>query len=127
MELSSSTTSQSNASSFALKNVSLATSQYVIDIDDVPEVNQLLRHTFLKGHTLSYDWRISQLKQLKKMMEENREEIIQAVQKDLGKKHPQEVIVTEVNIPLTELDHLISSLYSWMQPESVSTCIAGIL
>jgi hypothetical protein len=59
---------------------------------------------------------LEQLLQLKALIEENKQEIIAAVQKDLGKKDPFEVVASEVNIPLAEIEHTIKHLKEWMKP-----------
>jgi len=43
--------------------------------------------------TRPYTWRLEQLNALKRMIEENKEEIVNAVCLDLGKKNPQEAVV----------------------------------
>lgn len=44
-----------------------------------------LRGTFMSGKTRSYEWRISQLKGILKMMEDNENEIVDALRSDLNK------------------------------------------
>ena len=44
-----------------------------------------LRGTFTSGKTRSYEWRISQLKGILKMMEDNENEIVDALRSDLNK------------------------------------------
>lgn len=57
-----------------------------ITLEEVPAAVQKLRDSFARHTTKSYEWRIAQLKALKAMITENRDTLIQAVQKDLGKK-----------------------------------------
>lgn len=54
-----------------------------------------LRKSFDSGRTKSYEWRISQLEGIAKMLEEKEEEIIKALDKDLSKPG-FESFITEV-------------------------------
>jgi hypothetical protein len=96
-------------------------------LDDIPDIVAKLRKSYNSDITKSYEWRILQLQRLRDMINENRDvnliqislnfkEIIRAVQTDLGKRNPQEVISSEITIPLVELDHTIKHLYDWLRP-----------
>lgn len=54
-----------------------------------------LRNNFDTGKTKSYEWRISQLKAIAKMLEEKEKEIVDALNKDISKP-PLEAFITEV-------------------------------
>jgi len=97
-----------------------------VRIENVSDVMKRLRQTYATDITKNYLWRLDQLKKLKQMIEENKQEIIKAVQQDLGKKDTQEVLSSEINIPLAELDHTIAHLKHWMRPERVYTTIAAM-
>lgn len=109
-----------------------------IKVDDVADVTRNLKLAFTSGATKSYEWRIYQLKRLKDLFLENKEKLIQAVQKDLGKSLPFEVTLSEYNLPLEgiffsyscldirELEETISNLKAWMEPEQVNTNMAGM-
>jgi acyl-CoA reductase-like NAD-dependent aldehyde dehydrogenase len=71
-----------------------------ITIDNIPEVVRNLKLAFASGATKSYEWRIYQLKRLRDLFVENKEKLIQAVQKDLGKALPFEVTMSDYNLPL---------------------------
>jgi hypothetical protein len=60
------------------------------------------------------------LRALKRLFVENKRAILDAVKADLGKKHDQEVLVTEYNMPVQEIEENIAHLASWMQPGSSS-------
>lgn len=66
--------------------------------------------------TRPYEWRLQQLKALRKCFIDNRREIIDAVRKDLGKQMDMEVLSSEYNLPLAEIDENIAHLKSWMKP-----------
>jgi len=97
-----------------------------IQIAHIGEIVKRLKAAYNAGATKSYAWRMGQLAQLKKLFEENKDEIIKAVAQDLGKKSPQEVLCSEINLPLVELEHTMKHLKHWMEPESVSTNLACI-
>eukprot|EP01117_Protostelium_nocturnum_P006389 TRINITY_DN2306_c0_g1_i1.p1 TRINITY_DN2306_c0_g1~~TRINITY_DN2306_c0_g1_i1.p1 ORF type:complete len:472 (-),score=191.24 TRINITY_DN2306_c0_g1_i1:196-1611(-) len=92
-----------------------------VDESNVEKVVEGLRESFFSGITLPEEFRLGQLKTLKKMMVDNKTEIIAAVQKDLGKGLPFEVLMSEWNMPMNELEEAISHLHKWMKPTSVST------
>jgi len=53
---------------------------------------------------------------LRKLFINHRREIIDAVRKDLGKQMDMEVISSEYNLVLAELDETVDHLKSWMKP-----------
>ena len=55
-----------------------------------------LRKNFNSGRTKSYEWRISQLESIVKMLEEKEKDITDALQKDLSKP-AFEAFISEVN------------------------------
>lgn len=81
---------------------------------------QSLRSYFLSGATQSYDFRLNQLKRLKKVVLEHEKEIYRALYADL-KKTDEDAWATEVGFFLSELNHTIEHLKGWMQPSSVPT------
>lgn len=84
-----------------------------------------LRHYFASGATRSYTFRKQQLLALKKAIIAHEEEIYAALYADL-KKSPEECWVTENGFVLSELDHAISWLSAWMEPESKSTNLLNL-
>lgn len=56
-----------------------------------------LRGSFNSGTARSYEWRVLQVKALLKMLDENEEQIIDALRSDLAKP-PLETVVYEVRI-----------------------------
>jgi aldehyde dehydrogenase (NAD+) len=81
---------------------------------------QPLRNYFLTGATQSYDFRLNQLKRLKKVVLEHEKELYQALYTDL-KKTDEDAWATEVGFFLSELNNTIEHLKGWMQPHSVGT------
>jgi aldehyde dehydrogenase (NAD+) len=84
-----------------------------------PSIQQL-RTYFLSGATQSYDFRLNQLKRLKKVVLESEKALYQALYADL-KKTDEDAWATEVGFFLSELNYTIEHLKGWMQPNAVST------
>ncbi|XP_028770308.1 aldehyde dehydrogenase family 3 member H1 isoform X1 [Neltuma alba] len=81
-----------------------------------------LRKNFNSGRTKSYEWRISQLESIAKMLEEKEEDIIEALQKDLAKP-AFEAFISEVSQAKSACSEAIQELKHWMKPEKVNTSI----
>ncbi len=90
----------------------------------IEQLNALRQH-FASGATRSYAFRKQQLLALKKAIIAHEEEIYAALYADL-KKSPEECWVTENGFVLSELDHAISWLSAWMEPESKSTNLLNL-
>lgn len=84
-----------------------------------PQVNSL-KSFFNQGHTRSVNWRRQQLLQLKKMTEDHEQEIVQALQQDLGKCR-QEAWTAEVGYLLSDINHSLKHLTKWTKRRRVST------
>jgi len=80
-----------------------------------------LRKSFAADKTLSKAWRVHQLEQLIKLLDENRKEIYDAFMKDLHKS-AYEADITEIDLTKSEAIHAIEHLDDWMAPhrESIS-------
>lgn len=88
---------------FSSKISCSATLSFTAEVEEkqsfgVDEANLLikdLQKVFNSGKTKSYEWRISQLQSIAKMLEEKEKDIIEAIHKDLAK--PQlEAFISEV-------------------------------
>lgn len=87
---------------------------------------QFLRHQhfFSSQQTFDLDWRITQLKQIKKMVQVHESEFLAALKKDLNK--PQvEAWITEVSFVAGDVDHVVKRLKKWAKERSVSTPIVA--
>lgn len=78
-----------------------------------------LRTTFASGRTRNVEWRVQQLKQLARFLEENREEIIEALDKDL-RKSKMETVLFEIEVTLNEIKGAIAEVRDWAKPEPVA-------
>jgi len=74
----------------------------------------------LSAKPRDYAWRVSQLKALRTMLEENDEQINQALWKDL-RKSKFESVATEQGLVLAEISDALKNLQSWMRPKRTST------
>lgn len=75
---------------------------------------------FKSQSTRPYAFRKKQLKQLKISLRAHEAEIFEALYQDL-KKSREETYVSELGVVMSEINHLLSNLREWMQPEEVGT------
>lgn len=83
----------------------------------VADVLQRQRDFFATGATRSVDFRLTQLKNLRQAVVRYQDEIVEAAMADLGR--PAFEGYFEVGV-ISELDHAIKHLRSWMRPRKVS-------
>lgn len=93
-------------------------------ISDIAPKIQLVKNTFASGKTKSIDWRIEQLKQIRKMVVEQQDKIFVAMQQDLG-RCDMESWTAELGGVISEVDHSLKHLKKWMKPRKVSTPIVA--
>lgn len=82
----------------------------------------LKRHFFESGKTRDYQFRLDQLQRLKSSIQKYENDIIEALQLDLGKPL-FEAYTAEIGIVYEELNIAIKNLRSWMRRRKVSTPI----
>jgi aldehyde dehydrogenase (NAD+) len=85
---------------------------------------QQVKSTFATGKTKSREWRVEQLKQIRKMVVEQQDKIFAAMQKDLG-RCDMESWTAELGGVISEVDHSVKHLKKWMKPRKVSTPIVA--
>lgn len=87
-------------------------------IKQIPKVVQELRNNFMsqKPETKKLDWRMHQVKQLRKMMVENDEKWKQALCKDLGTSTLMKGI--ETSGVVNSLDHMLENIPEWVKPKA---------
>ena len=76
------------------------------DVDKAAVLVNGLRKTFSSGKTKSYEWRMSQLESISKMIDEKEKEIIEALHKDLSKPE-LEAFLSEVCILHSSLNTML--------------------
>ena len=78
------------------------------------------QHRFFKsGKSKDIPFRLSMLKKLKKLLQENEQQIFDALDRDF-RKPVFETYATELGILYTEIDYLIKHTKSWASPQKVS-------
>ncbi|XP_003746957.1 aldehyde dehydrogenase, dimeric NADP-preferring [Galendromus occidentalis] len=77
-----------------------------------------LRATFASGRTRNIKWRVEQLKQLERFFSENRDAMIEALDKDLS-KNKMESVLFELEVTLNEVKGALSDIHDWVKPEPV--------
>ena len=93
-------------------------------MSDYRSVFQLQQKFFFEGKTKSLDFRLTQLKKLKKLLKENEQQLIDAVYSDF-KKPPFETFGTEIGIIIGEINYAIQNLSKWIKPKSVPTSLVN--
>jgi len=88
-------------------------------IEQIPVIVEKARNAFNNGTTKSKQWRLQQLKQIKKLITENLQMLHEALRKDLNGSGAY--LSTETTAIIPDIDHVIFNLDSWMAPESIST------
>lgn len=93
-------------------------------IADIPAKIQLINDTFATGKTKDINWRIGQLKQIRKLVVEQQDKIFVAMQQDLG-RCDMESWTAELGGVISEVDHSVKHLKKWMKPRKVSTPVVA--
>ncbi len=83
-----------------------------------------LQATFETERTRSRDWRVAQLAALETMMSECEQELMDALESDLGKP-PQEAWTTEISYVAGEASYSRKRLKRWMKSRRVHTPLLG--
>ena len=91
--------------------------------DIAPKIQQL-KKSFASGKTKALVWRIEQLKQIRKMVLEQQDEIFVAMQQDLGRCN-MESWTAELGGVISEVDHSLKHLKTWVKPRKVATPIVA--
>lgn len=81
------------------------------------------RNFFDSGATRPLDWRLEQLRNLRRMLAERHEDFEAALGTDLG-KHATEALLTEIGFVTAEAAHLEKNLEAWLRPRPVPVPLA---
>ena len=87
-------------------------------LSDIATTVKRLRESARSGVMRNEETRRSQLVQLKRMLDENENQLTDALANDLGKS-PVEGYLTEIGFTIGEVDHALDNLRSWMKPTRV--------
>ena len=82
-------------------------------------VNEL-RGTYATGRTRPLKWRLDMLKACRRMLSDNEDAWVAAVEADTMKPRA-EAQITDVWVALQEVNTMIAQVHRWMEPEDVST------
>lgn len=83
-----------------------------------------LRRSFDSGKTKTYEWRVSQLKSIAKMLQEKEKDITDALYEDLEKPEI-ESFLAEIFQARSSCQEALKELSFWMRPEKVKTSIGS--
>ena len=83
-----------------------------------------LNTTFRSGKTRALSWRKAQLNALAALVEENQQQIAEALEKDLGKCQA-ESYTSEIGFLLGDIRHTLKHLSGWSKPRKVSTPVVA--
>ena len=86
------------------------------DESQIRDIVAAQRKFFRTGETLPIKWRIKQLKRLKAAVIAHQNELISALQKDLGRSE-LEAYLCDIGPIITEVNEMISGLRRWARPE----------
>lgn len=83
--------------------------------NEVPKLVQDMRKAFATDKTYSKDWRVRQLQNMHRMILECKDELSEAMFKDLHKS-AFESFVTELGLAISEIENTLQHLSTWMAP-----------
>ncbi|KAK3101984.1 hypothetical protein FSP39_007827 [Pinctada imbricata] len=87
---------------------------------------QGVRRVYNSGKTKPYEWRYKQLQGMLKLLDENRDAIVNALREDLHK--PKfEANLSEIDYCRNDLIDTMNNLSTWMKPEKVKKKIINIM
>ena len=84
--------------------------------EDIHNIVLAQREYFLSNETLSYKFRIAQLKKLRKALEDNQVLLEKALHEDLG-RCDAEAYFCDIGDTIMEINEYIKGLRKWMRPE----------
>jgi len=87
---------------------------------EISEIVEKQRDFFKKGETYNINFRIENLKKLRKIVQEYEEKLIEALREDIGKS-PFEAYATEIFQFKSELRLHLKNLKKWAKPKKVKT------
>lgn len=92
-------------------------------IEAIGPIVSAARSAFDAGVTRPTSWRIATLRRMRDLVEKHERALLDAVAADFGKPR-LEAWVAEIGFVLTDIDHTLAQLDSWMRPRRVPTPIA---
>lgn len=86
------------------------------------ELVKNLRKSFNTHETHKLEWRKKQLLAIERLIDENQDELIEALKQDLNKPN-HETIIMEFGVIKNAITHTLKNLEHWMQPQKVNPII----
>jgi len=87
-------------------------------VEQVPEIVDRVRRGFEAGTLRTVESRVTQLRQLRRLLVEQEDRLVEALATDLGKP-AIEAYMADVVFTTNEIDHTLKHLSSWLKPEKV--------
>ncbi|KAF2360720.1 Aldehyde dehydrogenase domain [Trinorchestia longiramus] len=87
---------------------------------------QDVREVFNSGRTLDVEFRKKQLKSLRRMYIEHKDDFCAALKEDLHKSH-HEGMLLEMNMLIGDIDHILHRIDDWAKPEKVKRTMLTIM
>lgn len=91
-------------------------------MNNIKDIILKQKNYYLSGKTKDINFRIDNLKKLKRLIKENEEIILDALKKDLGKSN-FEGYITEIGMVYEEINIMIKSIKKWSKRERVKSSI----
>ncbi|KAF8045316.1 hypothetical protein N665_5196s0001 [Sinapis alba] len=107
---------------YATLSAVVKTQEPTFDGKEAASLVDELRINFNTGRTRSYEWRISQLQNIAKMIDEKEKCITEALHQDLSKPE-LEAFLAELSNTKSSCMLAIKELKNWMAPETVKTSV----
>ncbi len=95
----------------------------VTPLATIPTIVADARHAFVAGATRPKQWRVSTLRRLRALVDQHESRLLDALAADFGKPR-FEAWATEIGFVLSDIDHTLAHLGSWMAAEKVPTPLA---
>ena len=95
----------------------------VTPLDEIAPKVAAARAAFAAGTTRPLAWRRATLERVRDLIQEREPRLLDALAADFGKPR-FEAWTTELGFTISEINHVLAHLGSWMQPDKVATPIA---
>jgi len=95
----------------------------VTPLDDIAPKVTTARAAFASGATKPAAWRRATLERMRDLLQERESGLLDALAADFGKPR-HEAWTTEIGFSVSDINHTLAHLSSWMQPEKVGTPVA---
>jgi len=90
------------------------------NVADYSKLVAAQRAYFKAGHTRPVEWRIEQLNAIKRMVDESRDAMYDALWHDL-RRNKVDADLMDVDFNIREADYALEHLHQWVKPERIHT------